>query len=94
MSFTLAFLALPRARHELLKVPQTADPAAVRLDQDFFSATACPPVSNDLSLIQSYLQDFLGATDPAAEFAAFIPEKLLNPLHARTRLIAEADSVR
>ncbi len=90
----LAFLALPRTQHELLKVPETVDKNASRLDQDFRSATACPPVSNDLPLIQSYLQHFLGATDSAVEFAPFIPEKLLNPLHARARLLAGADPAR
>ena len=90
----LAFLALPRLRHELLKVPEIADPLAIRLDQDFSAATACPAVKDDLPLIQSYLQHFLGATDSATEFAALIPEKLLNPLHARARLLAGADPAR
>ncbi|MES2924791.1 MAG: hypothetical protein V4819_24770 [Verrucomicrobiota bacterium] len=90
----IAFLALPRSRHELLKVPETADKSAIRLDSDFSAATACPPVRDDLPLIQSYLQHFLGGIDSAAEFAPFIPEKLLNPLHARARLLAGADPAR
>ncbi len=90
----LAFLALPRTRHGLLRVPEIADKAAIRLDSSFSAATACPPVGNDLPLIQSYLQHFLGQTDSVTEFAPFILEKLLHPLHARARLLAGADPAR
>ncbi len=90
----LTFLALPRSRHDLLKIPEIADKSAIALDSDFSAATACPPVRDDLALIQSYLQHFLSQTDTAAEFAPFIPEKLLNPLHARARLLAGGDPAR
>jgi hypothetical protein len=90
----LAFLGLPRSRHNLLRFPETADPASIRLGADFAEATRCEPVRDDLLLIQSFLQHFLGGTDSAAEFAPYVPEKSLVRLHARARLLAGADPVR
>ena len=88
----LAYLALPRAKHELLLVPETPDPAPIRLDADYAAVTACPPVNNDLPLIQSYLQHFLGLTDSSKEFLPFIAETQLIPLHASARLLAGANA--
>ncbi len=90
----LTFIALPRGRHPLLKTSETPDQTRIQLDSDFAAATACPPVSDDLKLLQSYLQHILGTNDSAADFAPFIEARELANLHARARLLAGADSAR
>ncbi len=90
----LTFIALPRGRHSLLKISDTPNQTRIELNSDFSAATACPPVSDDLKLIQSHLQHFLGATDSAADFAPFIEARELADFHARARLLAGADSAR
>jgi hypothetical protein len=86
----IAYLALPRDRHELLKIPRTTPPFTIQLNAKFETATACPPIGNDLPLIESYLAHFLGQTDSAADFAPYLPEAALTRLHARARLLAGA----
>ncbi|MGL4400577.1 MAG: hypothetical protein ACRCXD_11960 [Luteolibacter sp.] len=68
----LAFLTLPRANHPLLKIPDAPDQTRIQLGSDFHAATQCPPVGNDLDLIRSHLQHFLGTTDTADDFAPLI----------------------
>lgn len=87
----LTFLALPRATHPLLRVPENPSSTAIQINADFLAATGCPPIVDDTPLIQAYLTHFLGQTDDAAEFAPFVPEKLLAEMHARARLLAGAD---
>ncbi len=84
----LAFLALPRQRHQLLRIPENSAPDTINLDSDFAAATDCQPVKADLPLIESYLHHFLSQTDSAKEFAPFIEQKRLALLHARARLLA------
>jgi hypothetical protein len=88
----LAYLALPRAKHPLLLVPETPESAPIRLDADYAAVTACPPVTDDLPLIQSYLQHYLGLADSSKEFLPFIAETQLIALHARARLLAGANA--
>lgn len=90
----LAFLALPRQRHELLITRENIKEAFPELDADFSKATACPPVGDDVRLIESYLNHFLSQTDSLAEFAPFVSEKLLPQIHARARLLAGENLVR
>ena len=90
----LAFLTLPRAKHQLLIVPEAFPPECIKLDADYASVTGCPPVRDDLPLIQSYLQHFLGLADTAKDFVPFIAEKPLAQLRARARLLAGANPSR
>ncbi|MEO5915742.1 MAG: hypothetical protein ABIS50_16020 [Luteolibacter sp.] len=90
----LTFLALPRTSHSLLKIPDAPNLTRIQFESDFATATECPPVHDDLKLIQSYLQHFLGETDSSAEFAPFIEANELAHLHARARLLAGADPAR
>jgi hypothetical protein len=84
----IAYLALPRDRHELLKIPRITPPYTIELDLKCEAATACPPIGNDLPLIESYLSHFLGQTDSAADFAPYVPQAALTRGHARARLLA------
>jgi hypothetical protein len=84
----LAYLALPRHRHALLRIPKNPAPDNIDLASDFAASTACPPVRDDLALIESTLRHFLSQTDSAASFAPFIEGKRLTRLHARARLLA------
>lgn len=84
----LTFLALPRQRHEILRVTEADAKNVISLDADFSAATACPPVRDDLPLIQSYLHHFLSQSDAHADFAPLIPERILMRIHARARLLA------
>ncbi|MEO0018723.1 MAG: hypothetical protein RLZZ522_2006, partial [Verrucomicrobiota bacterium] len=84
----IAYLALPRGKHGLLKTPETTPRHAIRLDYDVEAATGCPRVGNDDGLIDSYLAHFLGQTDSAAAFAPYLEKGVLTRLHARARLLA------
>ena len=90
----LAFLALPRSKHSLLKITDEPDHTRIQLEADFHTATGCPPVSSDLKLIQSSLQHFLAETDSAKDFAPFIEANELARFHARERLLAGAPPAR
>ncbi|MCX6868579.1 MAG: hypothetical protein NTV46_20710, partial [Verrucomicrobia bacterium] len=90
----IAFLTLPRAKHKLLIVPEAFPPECIKLDADYASVTGCPPVRDDLPLIQSYLQHLLGQAETAKDFVPFIAEKPLSQLRARARLLAGANPSR
>ena len=84
----IAYLTLPRDRHALLKIPRITPPYTIELDLKCEAATACPPIGNDLPLIESFLAHFLGQTDSATDFAPYIPQAALTRCHARARLLA------
>lgn len=87
----LAYLALPRARHDLIKPQESATPATVNTDADFSAVTSCPPVRDDTSLVEAWIMHFLSQSESAAEFAPFIPDKTLTRLHAHAQLLAGSD---
>ncbi len=84
----LAFLALPRQQHPLLRIPRQPAPDPIQLNSDFKAATGFAPVRDDSALIESFLQHFLSQTDSATDFAPFIEDNRLSRLHARARLLA------
>lgn len=88
----LAYLALPRHRHPLLREARPADPAwNVEADADFTELTGCPAIGDDAPLIDALLDHFLAGADSAAEFAPYLPDDALARIHARARLLAGAD---
>ncbi len=88
----LAYLALPRHRHPLLRETRPADPAwSVQADADFTELTGCPAIGDDAPLIDALLDHFLAGADSAAEFAPYLPDDALARVHARARLLAGAD---
>jgi len=87
----LAFLALPRSTHPLLRIPENISNHAIQLDADFGTATECPIIRDDLPLITDLLQHFLSQNESSAEFSPYIPQKELSVLHAKARLLAGAD---
>ncbi|MBN8460011.1 MAG: hypothetical protein J0M04_19460 [Verrucomicrobia bacterium] len=91
----LAYLALPRSSHALLK---TNEKDSVRFPVDpnriCEDATGCPPVGDDRELIELYLNHFLSEADKPAEFAPYVPDAVLTVMHARARLLAGADPAR
>ncbi|MEK7952765.1 hypothetical protein [Luteolibacter soli] len=91
----LAYLKLPRASHPLLKVTENfvANPR-IDASHDYEAATACPPIGDDLELIEAYLQHFLATADTPDAFKDLIEQKVLRRLQARAKLLAGADPVR
>jgi hypothetical protein len=90
----IAYLALPRRGHYLLKIPETVPADVVDTERDYSKSTGCPPIGEDVPLIGHYLTHFLFATDDAREFRPFIEEGELNQFHARARLLGGADPAR
>lgn len=91
----LAYLALPRDKHPLLKVAESEFVKfPVRPDQDWSKATGCPPAGDDRELIDLYLNHFLSDAEKPAEFAPYVPQATLTVMHARARLLAGADPAR
>ncbi len=91
----LAFLALPRASHGLLRVDgQESGRVAADLGKDFRATTGCEPVGDDTWLIEELLRHFLSEEDSAEVFAPWIEETALAKTHARARLLAGGDPAR
>ncbi len=90
----LAYVALPRRTHDLLKIPDNFSVAVVDTDRDYSKATGCPPIGGDSALIGHYLAHYLSSIDDASEFKPFIGESELTRFHARSRLLAGADAAR
>jgi hypothetical protein len=91
----LAFLALPRGDHPLLKRPaRSSDASAIDPALNLRGATGCERIGSDEALIRDYLQHFLAGSDTAAEFAPYVPKEILAPLHARARLLAGGEPAR
>lgn len=90
----LAYLALPRQTHGLLRPAERNERNTIQTNIDFKDATACPPVRDDTELLTEYLDHFLGQTDSATEFIPFIQEKKLVEIHAKARLLAGAEPSR
>ena len=84
----LAYLALPRSSHPILRTSEEKSTAFIRTDVDYSAATGCDAVDDDTALIESLLQHFLARTDSPKDFADYVPEKTLARLHARARLLA------
>jgi hypothetical protein len=87
----LSYLALPRQRHPILCASEIDRSARVDLDAGFSDATGCPPIGDEIPLIESLLQHFLAQSESPDAFADLIPEKNMLRLHARARLLAGHD---
>ncbi|MGD7653657.1 MAG: hypothetical protein ACQCXQ_10610, partial [Verrucomicrobiales bacterium] len=87
----LAYLALPRKNHSLLRDPASDTRFHAGLTADFAAATGCPPVKDDRDIILPYLHHFLRKSDTATDFAPFIRQDVLARTHAEARLLAGAD---
>jgi|GEM_PF-1480843 len=91
----LAFLALPRNRHEILIVNEDAKHVIkAAANNDHRIATGNGPVTDESAFIEELLQHFLSETDAAAAFAPFVKEDVLTRLHAQARLLAGANPER
>lgn len=87
----LAYLALPRADHALIRPAKKTDNHLIH-SSDLNNITQCLTVSNDNELIESYLSHFLSLSDTLdKDFVLLIQEKYLSTLHARSRILAGAD---
>lgn len=91
----LAYLALPRSRHPLLKADEKEFVKfPTNPNQNCENATGCPPVGDDRELIELYLNHYLSDTDKPSDFAPYVPQATLAVMHARARLLAGADPAR
>ncbi|HSP42280.1 MAG TPA: hypothetical protein VLO11_05375, partial [Luteolibacter sp.] len=90
----LTYLALPRSRHSILRVPDEKPDFFIKPEADYSAATGCNPVGDDTPLIESLLQHFLASVDSPKAFADYVPEKILARLHAKARLLAGEDPAR
>lgn len=84
----LAYLALPRANHAILRIPEHQTAAPINCEADYSEATECPPVGDDALLILSLLQHILGTEESAADFVPLIEQKQLARIQAKAKLLA------
>ncbi|GAA5118836.1 hypothetical protein JIN84_22575 [Luteolibacter yonseiensis] len=89
----LAYISLPRriSKMNFFKHQDRSAEEEIDLASDFSSATGCGTVDNDNRVVNEYLHHFLSSSDSAADFAPFIEEMFLKPIHARARLLGGGD---
>lgn len=85
----LAYIALPRevSKMNFFKRRETERDQEIDLSSDYTAATGCPSVDDDEKVVREYLHHFLSTSDSASDFAPFIEDRFLKPIHATARLL-------
>ncbi|XZE34929.1 hypothetical protein SH501x_000405 [Pirellulaceae bacterium SH501] len=85
----LMYLAIPNTRPicrvELREQNQNAFP--VRFDMDFRESCLIPPIGEDVSLIERYLQHFFRKGEPIERFSEWLDRDYLQAIYARTSIL-------
>nr|MCU0717570.1 hypothetical protein [Pirellula sp.] len=85
----LVYLSLPNTRPicrvGLREQNQSANP--IRFDTDFRDTCALPPIGEDISLIERYLQQFFRKGEPIERFSEWLDRDYLQTIHARTSIL-------